>query len=228
MENDKSANTNTRGLAFTLIFVLGFTLFALHSCIQTMMDVHNAKSWIPVPAKVHSAGINTTISRKENRDVMLSEIAGVYSYTWADQEYRNDQIEFGSGASNFGDVRRQEQLKMMSSGKVIAYVNPLNPVESVLDPSFAKNTIAFIAAVLFLPCGFSFVWILRRATQCVRWEERPEVLDQSIRIFAMVPMLLIPTASIVFFPSEIGLTGWATFLLIYLVVWKLPKTFGEA
>jgi hypothetical protein len=137
-------------LAFTvaagfIFWFLGYT-FARH---------YEARTWVPVPAKIQSYDLRKTRSRSGASPVttIQERLVVAYTYTFDDKTYTGNRVDFSIGADNFSGLRRREQLAALRSEQITVFVNPLNPQDSVFDRSLPLGQVLFATVFLLFPCG---------------------------------------------------------------------------
>lgn len=108
-----------------ILMGLGMFLFPSYLIIRTLQ----AKSWIPTQAAIALVDLN---------DTRGSELKKAFQYTYfiENKKYVGNNISFGLNQS---DVENNYQLfsTLKEAKKIIVYVNPNNPNESVVLRGFA-------------------------------------------------------------------------------------------
>lgn len=124
------------------------------------------QSWIQVDAQLTSAGYE----RHSGDDSDTYEAYATYTYTFGGQYYNNDRVTIAAGADNIGDY--QTDLGDRLSGSfdrgepVVAYINPDNYADSIVDRSPRWSLLAF-KSMFFLVFGgiglFVLIFVIRKS-----------------------------------------------------------------
>jgi len=148
-EENKSANREGMGcmvlfFAPFVIIGLGTFLVSTYSFFKTIQ----ARNWVKTEAVIEHTNLNVSrANRADDVDTYKNSIS--YVYTIDGQKYRGDQVGFGYSQNNI-DRHHQVARKLKYLHKIKVWVNPNNPVESVLTKGTNDSAIG-----LFL---FSLMW----------------------------------------------------------------------
>lgn len=170
-DNDQNAASVNRPENFSLsgfliqsiaVLIMGvFACVALWIVVKAI-DASNktlaAEDWVQVPAHIIEYDRERTLHKSgigpRSGSSMLSKITVSYSYEFEGKKYNSGQLEFGGAAeNNFTKKRQARQIRLMEKKKVTAFVDPLNPQDSVLDRSLPTERIVFGMVFLLFPCA---------------------------------------------------------------------------
>lgn len=136
------------GLAAITLMIMLANLFYLHS---------SAQHWVATSAKV--IDWEMTQDKLKNKSVR-EKISTKYQYTYQNQTYIGNQLDFSLGSDNFSGNRRQKQIEILQKKAVSVWVNPYAPSQSVFDRSLPVSQVTFVIFFLIFPCGLGtlFLW----------------------------------------------------------------------
>lgn len=195
----------------------GLAAFLLYMGTDTMQRVHAARDWVEVPARMVNMEMDVQRNVK-TRGAASQRLKGLYTYMWEGKEYRNGTMEFSSGSNNFSQERQDRQWAKLRGPNLTVYVNPLDPSESVLDPTLPAPLMAFYSVFLVFPCFLGVVWVWYMPTMLVRRGEEAPFLQALASWGSLATLLYLPTASMVFFPMELGVAQWLIFAALFVAV----------
>lgn len=120
-----------------------------------------SQNWVTVPAELRRIEfVNSKYKFNENTTYKLE---GAYTYRFDGAEYRSNKISLVFGRDNIGSYWSDLYKKIVSLYKkdqLLAYVNPDNPAEAVLDRTLRLSHLLFGAISLLVFSGFGMVFML--------------------------------------------------------------------
>ena len=132
-----------------LLAALGMTWMMIG---QPLQQAKTAQQWVVTPCVITSSQVRTTRGKTWTYSIDIH-----YNYTWNGQALSGKRYSFAPG-SNVGVAEMQKIVNSLPPGtKTVCYVNPAQPLESVLDPHTKSGLwiglvplcILFIAGGLF-------------------------------------------------------------------------------
>ncbi len=139
------------------LFVAVFTAAAAwltYGLVKMLVNVDRAQSWQKVEGQLVSQEIVTSEGTGDDPDT--HKLKALYRYTVAGKQYDGARVEFSPlGGDNFSGDRRLRQMKMMREEPLAVYVDPQDPLSSVIDRSLPAEAALFITFFLVFPCGFA-------------------------------------------------------------------------
>ena len=143
--------------------IVGFLFVAVFSAaaawlsyglVKMLVNVDRAQNWQQVEGQLVSQEIVTSEGIGDDPDT--HKLKALYRYRVAGKEYDGARVEFSPlGGDNFSGDRRLRQMKMMRAEPLVVYVDPLDPLSSVIDRSLPAEAALFITFFLVFPCGFA-------------------------------------------------------------------------
>lgn len=148
--------------------IVGFLFVAVFSAaaawlsygfVKMLVNVDRAQGWQQVEGHLVSQEIVTSEGIGEDPDT--HKLKALYRYKVAGQEYDGRRVEFSPlEGDNFSGGRRLRQMKMMRAEPLVVYVDPQDPLSSVIDRSLPAEAALFITFFLVFPCGFATLIVL--------------------------------------------------------------------
>ncbi len=130
-----------------------------------------ARRYVPVPAQVESAFLDSTRGKKST----TYQAKAQFSYEYQDRRYVSNRVSFSNFSDNIGDFQHRlasELRAAMDKGEsVTLWLDPLDPASSVYDKSIRPAMVAFhlLFAVLFPSAGlgalYGVIYVLRDGHQ---------------------------------------------------------------
>ena len=155
-----------KGKILVSLFALPFAgvgVWMLWSVSSTLYDAWQMEDWVQVEATLTAAGYET----HSGDDSQTYEAYARYTYEYGGRSYSGDRVGIASGADNIGSYQRKIGRNLQrahSQGeRILVYVNPDEPSQSVIDRGVRWGLIGFkmIFVVVFGGVGFGlliFVW----------------------------------------------------------------------
>jgi hypothetical protein len=131
----------TRGLQIFGFLLLVAAVFRISLVVRYAWDAVRMRDWDEAPAAVLEA------EYKELPDASGPQVFAKYTYRYGGREYDGTRVDVANNPELFGDLQKQmaDRLQQHINDKTqsVAYVNPDNPAESVLDRDFYPSVFAF-------------------------------------------------------------------------------------
>lgn len=111
-----------------------------------------SNEWIHVPVQVQHLELISASGRSSNQ----YKVHAIYTYQFSGIQYQSNQVSFYPVRDNIGNYWPDLYQRLRSDAQyaqVLAWVNPDNPADAVLDRSFRKS-ILVLGVVLFLGLNF--------------------------------------------------------------------------
>lgn len=198
------------GAAAIAIYWILFGMFTQH---------HAARSWVAVPVTIDDAQIIDSRSSgiSPARSTINSRLKATYRYTFKGTDYTGSKVDFSFGSDNFAGTRRSRQMKLLRSASPTVFVNPANPVQSVLDRSLPIEQVNFAVIFLFFPCGLGTMMMLGWSSALaaklgLQWPNR--FLFPIFGLIHTLPAFYAP----LFATAEIGLFGWVLVMIASVIL----------
>lgn len=83
-----------------------------------------------------------------------------YRYQYQGKTYISDRLDLSLGLDNFSSHRRYRQMEMLRQPQLVAFVNPDQPQQSLLDRSLPGALVSFLVLFMLLPCGIGTLFML--------------------------------------------------------------------
>jgi hypothetical protein len=145
------------GKIVACLFVAVFSVAAAwltYGLVKMLVNVDRAQGWQQVEGKRVSHEIVTSEGMGDHPDTQ--RLTALYRYKVAGKEYDGARVEFSPlGGDNFSGDRRLRQVKLMQAEPLVVYVDPQDPLSSVIDRSLPAEAALFITFFLVFPCGFA-------------------------------------------------------------------------
>lgn len=144
-----SRRFSARSFGLWCLPFLALGLFCLWSLsLRPTLDWMQAQSWQPVDVVIEKAQVR---ARRTSRGGTTHDLEVQFSYQYDGAAHTGTRHSFGSSSIRLGVTGMQKVVASLPPGKkVIAWANPQNPAESVLDRSWPAET----ASHLFIPMPF--------------------------------------------------------------------------
>lgn len=202
--------------------LLGIGLLSLWSeSLQPTLNWMRARSWQPVDAVIETARVKTICSRKSTSH----EWDVQFSYPYDGTAYTGTLYHFVRGSMSLDITGMQKVVAGLPPGKkVIAWANPQNPAESVLDRSWPPETVSgLFFATPFIAFGmaglfFSVLPLLRRRFRARRQAQ----LAGLVATGRLPPWILRPFQAQ---KNDVALVSAADERLTQLLIWLFFNLF---
>ena len=167
-QNKSSAVKQKKSGWFTAVFLGVFFVAGIGAFIATAVVPAwywlQASQWQAVPASIEVIDLVT----HRGSDSTTYSVEGRYQYQAGGQNYVSHDISLYSGSDNIGSYWQdlyQRLQHQQSLGQVVAWVNPENPHQAVLDRSYRWPKLLFGLIFMGMFCGISGLigWLLWRA-----------------------------------------------------------------
>lgn len=141
------------GFLFVAVFSAA-AAWLTYGLVKMLVNVDRAQEWQRVEGKSVSHEIVTSEGMGEDPDTHRLKV--LYRYKVAGVEYDGARVDFSPlDGDNFSGDRRLRQVKLMQAEPLVVYVDPQDPLGSVIDRSLPAETALFITFFLVFPCGFA-------------------------------------------------------------------------
>ena len=141
-----------KGRILVSLFALpffGVGVWMLWSISSTLYEAQQMRSWVPVEARVLSAGYTTS-----SGDSDTWEAYAEYTYSYGGAYYTASRVNISSGGDNIGDYQRDTGNRLSgakSRGETVTvYVDPDNPQKAVVDRDVRWGLMGFKSIFLFV------------------------------------------------------------------------------
>lgn len=120
------------------------------------------RSWQPVMVEVQSARLNESRSRKSTS----YRAEAVYRYEVEGKSYEGTRVGYTNTSDNVGswqeDIHHELKSAQQSGRRVLAWYNPRDPGESIIDRSLRWGMLLFMVpfATIFSGVSLGAFWIL--------------------------------------------------------------------
>ncbi|MBL8523520.1 MAG: DUF3592 domain-containing protein, partial [Betaproteobacteria bacterium] len=120
------------------------------------------RSWQPVMVEVQSASLNESRSRKSTS----YRTEAVYRYDVEGKSYQGTRVGYTNTSDNVGswqeDIHHELKSAQQSGRRVLAWYNPRDPQESMVDRSLRWGMLLFMVpfATIFSGVSLGALWIL--------------------------------------------------------------------
>ena len=150
------------GSLFALPF-FGVGVWMLWSVSNTIYSAWEMQHWAQVEARLITAGYET----HSGDDSDTHQAYARYSYSYDGGLYTGDRVTIAGGADNIGDYQtdmgRALSARFAQGQSVTIWVNPEDPLQSIIDPSIRWGLIGFKSIFLFVFGGVGlgllvFLW----------------------------------------------------------------------
>lgn len=135
-----------------LLFALPFFavgVWMIYSIGNNALDAWQMQHWTPVQARLLSAGYRV----HSGDDSDSYEAFADYAYQINGQEYRGTRVSISGSADNIGDFQQDLGNRLSNAmnqgGEIIAYANPDDPTEAVIDRTLRWGLLGFKSIFLF-------------------------------------------------------------------------------
>jgi len=140
-----------------LIFFLAGVLAAYDSIGKVTLRYISSFSWEQVSASVTTLKLEKSRSKKS----IYYRVKAQYSYTFQGLEYKSDRVSFDNERDSLGSYWQglYKELKQdKTNDSVIAFVNPNDPSDVLLDRTFrGYEQVIFGVMFLFIFCGLGLI-----------------------------------------------------------------------
>ena len=162
---DRRSNKSWVGILAGLIF-LSTGLAVAYSSAGTMITGYLSSSrWVEVPATIYSVEL---IAKRGNTTTY--SVNSNYSYQFNGENYTSNRVSLSTGSDNIGQYwenleRSLRQAK--NSNEAVAFVNPEDPTDSLLDRTLRWKSMVFGSMLFFLfgGVGVFLLWVSTRKTK---------------------------------------------------------------
>lgn len=141
------------GFLFVAVFAIA-AAWLTYGLVRMLANVDRAQGWQKVDGHLVSQEIVTNEGTGDDPDTHI--LNALYRYKVAGREYDGARVDFSPlGGDNFSGDRRLRQMKLMRDEPLAVYVDPQDPLSSVIDRSLPAETALFITFFLVFPCGIA-------------------------------------------------------------------------
>jgi hypothetical protein len=165
------------GLVFLLVGLGGF--FA--TFLRPLWQIQAAKSWTPITCVINSSQVGST--RDSDGDTTY-HVEVEYSFPFNGQTYHGNTYQFGSSGSGDATDKNAIVAKLPPGTRILCYVNPANPNQSVINPTMSGETWFGLFTLIFVAVGAGIMIAgvkMRRAGQGTHgetnWRPKGAVID---------------------------------------------------
>lgn len=145
-----SSRGSAGGWIFLMLFSLPFAGVGIFMTVWLWKDVLESRrilsEWVSTPAVVLSAELKTSRTSKGGTTYRAT---GEFSYQYEGRAYSSERVALSDEFDNIGDFQKRLNRRMKSaqqSGrKIDCFVNPAEPAQAVLDPSWRPEMTLFRA-----------------------------------------------------------------------------------
>ncbi len=157
-----------KGRILATLFALPFAgvgVWMLWSIGSTLHEAWQMRDWVQVEATLQAGGYDT----RSGNDSDTYEAYADYRYDFQLQRYSGDRVGIASGADNIGDYQRDIGRNLQAAHargeKILVYVDPENPSQSIIDRGVRWGLVGFksIFVVVFGGVGFGLLIAVWRA-----------------------------------------------------------------
>ncbi len=156
------------GIIFGAVFMLAGLLLIVFMTLTPALRWVSAQDWQPVVATIR----HLQLESHRGDDSTTYRVSASYDYYYQGQPYHSDQVSLYSGSDNIGSYWQDLQSRLareMNAGRVVAWVNPLDPQQAVLDRTFRTEVLIFslIFGLILVAAGagITAVALYRRGRQ---------------------------------------------------------------
>ena len=203
-----------KGKILVSLFALPFFsvgVWMLWSVSSTLFEASQMRSWVPVEARVLSAGYTTN-----SGDSDTWEAYAQYTYTYGGANYTADRVNISSGGDNIGDYQRDTGNRLSAAksrgAPITVYVDPDNPQRAIIDRNVRWGLMGFKSIFLFVFGGVGLGLLI------AAWRA-PKEKDKSLPEFVSSPWLLNDKWQTPTIRSSSKMTMWAAWG--FAAVWNL-------
>ncbi|NNC77976.1 MAG: DUF3592 domain-containing protein [Woeseiaceae bacterium] len=169
------------GTLFALpFFAVG--VWMLWSISMAFYDAWRMSDWLPVEARLISAGYET-----RSGDSTTYEAYARYTYTHYGQTYNGERVSLSSGGDNIGSYQQDLGSRLSAAQQrretITVWINPDDPSESIVDRSIRWGMVGFKSIFLFVFGGIGLGLLI------VIWRA-PKEKDKSLPEYQESPWLL--------------------------------------
>ncbi|WP_374582649.1 DUF3592 domain-containing protein [Pseudoduganella sp.] len=147
------------GLAMSAVGIFG-GLAKLHEQARNWTA---ARSYVPVPARVESAYLDSLRGRKGGTTYRAM---AEFSYEFQGRRYASKRVSFSDFADNIGDFQHRVHSELRAAlergENVTLWVDPLDPASAVYDKSVRPGMMAIhlLFAIVFPSVGFGALYLI--------------------------------------------------------------------
>jgi len=175
-----------KGKIFISLFALpffGVGVWMLWSISSSLIESWQMSGWVPVKATLTRGGYETHSGDDSNTYEAFAD----YVYDFQGRSYSGSRVSLSSGADNIGDyqtdIGRNLQRTSASGERMLIYVDPDNPAESIIDRGIRWGLMGFKSIFLFVFGGVGLGLLI------FTWRA-PKEKDQTLPEFQDAPWLL--------------------------------------
>jgi len=176
---------NRGGILFGLLFFAVGAGFLLLGVIPNLWDALRMRDWVPVPAEVVAADLESN----DSSDSTTYKVTARFAYDYNGRHYSGDRVGIADGGSdNVGDWQRATWHRLKDQTHTRLWVNQGDPSESVFDRDLRWGLLGFkmLFVVVFGGFGAAVLWFSIRTPKSVptglpAWQARAEWHDNRIR-----------------------------------------------
>jgi hypothetical protein len=135
---------------FGLVFALIGGVATWFVGVKPLLQAQSAKSWDEVPCKIRTAYVD---SHKGSKGGRTYSIKVSYSYSVDGRQYVGDRYNFSTGSSSGREWRDRAVDALTAQTDPVCYVNPAEPMESVLVREIGNEAWFGLIPLIFLVVG---------------------------------------------------------------------------
>ena len=212
------------GVVFLIVCAVFFTIGAVAfgwGFLPALLEVYAARDWPAVPATVLNSRLQTHAGSGDSADTYRVDI--LYEYAFAGRTWRSARYQFHGGSTNVGvDEKRALVRRLRPGSETLAYVNPADPAEAVLERGLTWDY-AFVAiplAFMLFGLGIGSVLLVgwrRKQAPPLAASQRNLAKPQAVQIAEGEGLARVRTSQ----PKGCGFAFLIAFTVIWnLIVWK--------
>lgn len=174
-----------KGRILVSLFALPFFsvgVWMLWSVSSTLNEAQQMRAWVPVDARILSAGYTTS-----SGDSDTYEVYAEYTYSYGGAYYTADRVTLSGGGDNIGDYQMDMGNRLsalMSRGETVAvYVDSEQPQMAIVDRSIRWGLIGFKSIFIFVFGGVGLFLLI------AAWRA-PREKDETLPEYQASPWLL--------------------------------------
>lgn len=137
-----------RNVVFCCLLGVGGLVALYFGWVRPMIDVWNARGWVPVPCDVISSHVDS--QTRDNSTYYKAQVR--FRYEYEGRQYQGYRYSFDESWST-----RRAQMRIVDAypaGTVArCHVNPLFPPEAVVEKDFEVSWFFFLFPMLFVGIG---------------------------------------------------------------------------
>lgn len=167
------------GIIFGAAFMLAGLLPIVFMTLTPALRWVSAQDWQPVTATIR----HLQLESHRGEDSTTWSVSASYDYDYQGQRYHSDQVSLYRGSDNVGTYWQDLQARLardMNAGRAVAWVNPLDPQQAVLDRTFRAGMLAFslIFGLIFVAVGAGIIAAMLYSQR--RQQQQQSMIEQHL------------------------------------------------